>query len=208
MAPQNDTPPTSTTNVILGVTLSFGIVALMLGLYFIYKAYMKLLDHQRTKEIAFAKESQTPTTAHAPTKGTQQQEERPHPGHKKIGIEKDYRNSNAKYPPKETRNNSRGRRFESQQPTDSFNGRRVNGIPPTSRPRRTYQEKQKRRTQSVGPPPFNGGMYQPARFQNHGQYPYQDRGPVKERNSNLFRNSYPTQLPGGGVPRGQTAFGE
>ncbi|KAL8949679.1 MAG: hypothetical protein Q9222_004240 [Ikaeria aurantiellina] len=41
---------TSTTNVILGCTITFGVLAIALGLFLLYKAYMRTLDHQSGKD--------------------------------------------------------------------------------------------------------------------------------------------------------------
>ncbi|KAL9001467.1 MAG: hypothetical protein Q9169_000042 [Polycauliona sp. 2 TL-2023] len=86
MAPRNDIPPTSTTNVILGVTLSFGIIALILGLYFIYKAYIRLLDHQRSKVPQPRKRDQNQTSVDTPMNRTQPQDERQHPVRRKSAA--------------------------------------------------------------------------------------------------------------------------
>ncbi|KAI4280973.1 MAG: hypothetical protein L6R38_004037 [Xanthoria sp. 2 TBL-2021] len=120
---------------------------------------------------------------------------------------RDYRNGDATNPPKETRDSSRGRRIDRGQRTESIHGKRVRGIPPASRPQRAYRERQNGRAQSVGPPPFSGGPYQ-AVFRSNGQDPDQGQWPTRHRNFDAFRNSYPTQLPGVAVPRGQDTFGE
>lgn len=154
MAPRNDTPPTSTTNVILGVTLSFGIVALVLGLYFIYKAYMRYLKHQQHNNLQPHRRSQNRTSAR-----TLPQDKHPDSWQRKPGNDslrhrkrttvdmretgRDYRNGDATNPPKETRDSSRGRRIDRGQRTESIHGKRVRGIPPASRPQRAYRERQK-----------------------------------------------------------------
>ncbi|CAO1603344.1 hypothetical protein XANCAGTX0491_006932 [Xanthoria calcicola] len=211
MAPQNDKPPTSTTNVILGVTLSFGIVALVLGLYLIYKAYMRYLKYQQNSNLHPHGRSQNSTSAQKATDETLLRDKYTDPGRrmpsqnslrdwKQRPIDmretgRDYTNGNATDRLKETSDSSRGRRVDGGQRAESLHGKRVRGRPPAPRPQRVYQARP-RRARSVGPLPFSSGPYPPAGFQSKGQYPYQ--GP---RNFNAFRDSYPTQLPG------QDAFG-
>lgn len=157
MAPQNDKPPTSTTNVILGVTLSFGIVALVLGLYLIYKAYMKYLKYQQNNNLHPHGRSPNRTSAQKAVDETLLRDKYPEPGQrmpsqnslrhwKQRPIDmretgRDYTNGNATNRPKETSDSSRGRRFDGGQRAESLHGKRVRGRPPVPRPQRAYQER-------------------------------------------------------------------
>ena len=159
MAPRSDTPPISTTNVILGVTLSFGIVALIIGLYFIYTAYMNSLDYQPNKNIRSKRRTPERTSTHTGTNKTQLQDECTDPWQKKPknhtlqdrkwdtsnqrGTRRDHRNADATHLPKEIRDDSRGRRFKPREPTGSFDGRRMSGVPLGSRAPKAYEGRQK-----------------------------------------------------------------
>ena len=156
MAPRNDTPPISTTNVILGVTLSFGIVALMIGLYFIYTAYMSRLDYRPNKSVQSHGKSPERTSTQTGTDKTRPQDECPDSWPKKPqnhtprdrkwdtsnkhDTRRDHRDGDANHLPKDMRDNSRGRRFKPREPTDSFNGRR---IPLTSQAPKAYEGREK-----------------------------------------------------------------
>lgn len=157
MAPQNDKPPTSTTNVILGVTLSFGVVALVLGLYLIYKAYMRYLKYQQNNNLHHHGRSQNSTSAQKVMDETLLRDKHPDPGQRMpsqnslphwkqrpLDIRetgRDYTNGNATNRRKETSDSSRGRRVDGGQRAESLHGKRVRGRPPASRPQRVYQER-------------------------------------------------------------------
>ncbi|KAL8982396.1 MAG: hypothetical protein Q9205_003076 [Flavoplaca limonia] len=228
MAPRSDKPPVSTTNVILGVTLSFGIVALIIGLYFIYTAYMSSLDYRPNKNIRSNRRTPERTSTHTGANKAQLRDEYTDPWPQKPkdqtlqdrkwdisnkrNTRRDHRNGDAAHLPKEIRDYSRGRRFKPRHPTGSFNGRRMSGGPLASQAPKAYEGRQKydprRRTQSVGRPEFAGAGYHPAGLPSDRQYPYREYRPTRERKFDASRNSYPTQLPNAGFARGQDAYGQ
>ncbi len=159
MAPRSDTPPISTTNVILGVTLSFGIVALIIGLYFIYTAYMSSLDYRPNKNIRSNRRTPERTSTHTGANKAQLRDECTDPWPQKPknqtlqdrkwdisnkrNTRRDHRNGDTTHLPKEIRGYSRGRRFKPRQPTGSFNGRRMSGGPLASQAPKAYEGRQK-----------------------------------------------------------------
>ncbi|KAL8918263.1 MAG: hypothetical protein Q9172_005497 [Xanthocarpia lactea] len=86
MAPQGNTAPTSTTNVIMGVTLSFGIVALVLGVFFIYKAYMRSLKHQQNDNPQTLPKIQLRKSVMRPRERALPRDGRPVSGQRHLGF--------------------------------------------------------------------------------------------------------------------------
>ncbi|KAL8778827.1 MAG: hypothetical protein Q9213_007219, partial [Squamulea squamosa] len=221
MAPPNDLTPASTTNVILGVTLSFGIVALVLGLYFIYKAYMRRWKHQQTVNPQPFQGSQRPTSAMGTRDRTLPRDRHPNSRLKETGSAMDERegrsvtdngkigrglgNDNSMYPFKQRREGPRVRQTNPRQRSDSIYEKRKERISPVIRTRKAQPERQDRRARSFDQRPFYGDVYGPSGLQSSEQYPGHGRF-NRQRNVDPVRHSYPTQLDSTAVPRGHDPF--
>ncbi|KAL8853137.1 MAG: hypothetical protein Q9221_002019 [Calogaya cf. arnoldii] len=193
----------------------------MLGLYFIYKAYMRYLKYQQIDDQQPRRRSPNRRSAQNIKNRIPPQKQYPDSWHTKLGNSspgyrrrmtidqcdtgRDYRDVDATYRPKDRRDSARGRQIDGGQRAESIHGKRVRGIPPASRPQGAYRERQDRRARSVGQPPFPGGTYQPAVFQRNEQYPEKGQRPPGRRKFDEFRSSYPTPLPSVAVPRGKDA---
>ncbi|KAL8775230.1 MAG: hypothetical protein Q9209_000236 [Squamulea sp. 1 TL-2023] len=203
MAPQNDLTPASTTNVVLGVTLSFGIVALVLGFYFIYKAYMRRWKYQQSANPQPLAESQRPTSAMR-TMDRKIPRDR-HPNSRPEEPGRGNRNDNSMYPINQRREGSRGRQINPRQRSDSIYEKPTRRISPVTRIRKAQPERQDRRARSFDQRPLYGDVYGPYGLQSSEQCPDQGRS-NRQRNFDPVRNSYPTGLDSAADPRGHNPF--